>query len=162
MPQHFDLLLELIRTLARSTGGIGLRSAIRVIQDVLVDKSRVLGAEAVKLADRETGSLACVDDFYDTLRADIAKVLPHVIGGVDKTLKIFGSDSMELRVAKAVAALQPVETFPPHGGEHRRFALQKSRLARTSRPGSGSSAQTHLRKRNAALSRTRRRAAMCS
>jgi len=112
LPQHFDLLLELIRTLARSTGGIGLRSAIRVIQDVLVDKSRVLGAEAVKLADRETGSLACVDDFYDTLRADIAKVLPHVIGGVDKTLKIFGSDSMEVRVAKAVAALQPVETFP--------------------------------------------------
>ena len=112
LPQHFDLLLELIRTLARSTGGIGLRSAIRVIQDVLVDKSRVLGADAVKLADREIGSLACVDDFYDTLRADIAKVLPHVIGGVDKTIKIFGADSMEVRVAKAVAALQPVETFP--------------------------------------------------
>lgn len=112
LPQHFDLLLELIRTLARSTGGIGLRSAIRVIQDVLVDKSHVLGADVVKLADREIGSLACVDDFYDTLRADIAKVLPHVIGGVDKTMKIFGADSLEVRVAKAVAALQPVETFP--------------------------------------------------
>lgn len=112
LPQHFDLLLELIRTLARSTGGIGLRSAIRVIQDVLVDKSRVLGSEAPKLADRDAGSLACVDDFYDTLRADIAKVLPHVIGGVDKTIKIFGAVSMEARVAKAVAALQPVETFP--------------------------------------------------
>lgn len=112
LPQHFDLLLELIRTLARSTGGIGLRSAIRVIQDVLVDKSHVLRAEAVKLADREIGSLACVDDFYDTLRADISKVLFHVIGGVDKTIKIFGVDSMEVRVAKAVAALQSVETFP--------------------------------------------------
>jgi hypothetical protein len=112
LPQHFDLLLEMIRTLARSTGGIGLRSAIRVIQDVLVDKSRVLGTAAVKLADREIGSLACVDDFYDTLKADIAKVLPHVIGGVDKTMKIFGADSLEVRVAKAVAALQPVETFP--------------------------------------------------
>jgi len=112
LPQHFDLLLELIRTLARSTGGIGLRSAIRVIQDVLVDKSRVLGAEAVKLADREVGSLACVDDFYDSLRADIAKVLPHVVGGVDKTTRIFGVDSLEARVAKAVAALQPVENFP--------------------------------------------------
>ncbi|MEW6141361.1 MAG: BREX system P-loop protein BrxC [Thermodesulfobacteriota bacterium] len=112
LPQHFDLLLELIRTLARSTGGIGLRSAIRVIQDVLVDKSRVLGADAVKLADREIGALACVDDFYDTLRPDIAKVLPHVIGGVEKTAKIFGQASFETRVAKAVAALQPVETFP--------------------------------------------------
>lgn len=112
LPQHFDLLLELIRTLARSTGGIGLRSAIRVIQDVLVDKSRVLGAGAVKLADRDIGSLACVDDFYDTLKADIAKVLPHVVGGVEKTMKIFGTDAFEVRVAKAVAALQPVETFP--------------------------------------------------
>lgn len=112
LPQHFDLLLELIRTLARSTGGIGLRSAIRVIQDVLVDKSRVLGAEAVKLADLDIGSLACVDDFYDTLKADIAKVLPHVIGGVEKTVKIFGSNAFEVRVAKAVAALQSVETFP--------------------------------------------------
>ena len=112
LPQHFDLLLELIRTLARSTGGIGLRSAIRVIQDVLVDKSRVLAADSVKLADREIGALACVDDFYDTLRADIAKVLPHVIGGVDKTVKIFGGFSLETRVAKAIAALQPVETFP--------------------------------------------------
>ena len=112
LPQHFDLLLELIRTLARSTGGIGLRSAIRVIQDVLVDKSQVLGADAVKLADHDIGSLACVDDFYDTLKADIAKVLPHVIGGVEKTMKIFGEDSFEMRVAKAVAALQPVETFP--------------------------------------------------
>jgi hypothetical protein len=112
LPQHFDLLLELIRTLARSTGGIGLRSAIRVIQDVLVDKSRVLSPDAVKLADREIGELACVDDFYDTLRADIAKVLPHVVGGVEKTAKIFGPASLETRVAKAVAALQPVETFP--------------------------------------------------
>ncbi|MGO9120753.1 MAG: BREX system P-loop protein BrxC [Desulfomonilaceae bacterium] len=112
LPQHFDLLLELIRTLARSTGGIGLRSAIRVIQDVLVDKSRVLRAEVIKLADREIGTLACVDDFYDTLRADIAKVLPHVLGGVDKTIKIFGADAFEVRVSKAVAALQPVETFP--------------------------------------------------
>lgn len=79
---------------------------------MLVDKSRVLGADAVKLADRPIGVLACVDDFYDTLRADIAKVLPHVIGGVDKTARIFGINSLEVRVAKAVAALQPVETFP--------------------------------------------------
>jgi len=112
LPQHFDLLLELIRILARSTGGIGLRSAIRVIQDVLVDKSRVLGVDAEKMADREIGVLACVDDFYDTLRADIAKVLPHVIGCVEKTIRVFGADSLEVRVAKAVSALQPVETFP--------------------------------------------------
>ena len=112
LPQHFDLLLELIRTLARSTGGIGLRSAIRVIQDVLVDKSRVLPPDTVKLADRPVGRLACVDDFYDTLRVDIAKVLPHVVAGVDKVTRIFTENPAVVRVAKAVAALQPIEAFP--------------------------------------------------
>ena len=34
LPQHFEILMELIRVLARSTGGIGLRSAIRVMQDI--------------------------------------------------------------------------------------------------------------------------------
>ncbi len=112
LPQHFNLLLELIRTLARSTGGVGLRSAIRVIQDVLIDKTRVLQAGIPKLAERPVGTLACVDDFYNTLRADIAKVRPHVVGGVDKVLKIFHNDEVAQRVAKAVAALQPIETFP--------------------------------------------------
>lgn len=112
LPQHFELLLELIRNLARTTGGIGLRSAIRVIQDVLVDKSRVLSPGIVKLADREVGVLATVDHFYDTLRLDIAKVLPHVVDSVDKTVNIFGADSWEARVAKVVAALQTVENFP--------------------------------------------------
>jgi hypothetical protein len=112
LPQHFDLLLELIRILARSTGGVGLRSAIRVIQDVLVDKSRVLSGGTAKLADRAVGVLACVDDFYNTLRADIARVLPHVVNGVDKVVHVFANEPMALRVAKAVAALQPIETFP--------------------------------------------------
>ena len=112
LPQHFDLLLELIRTLARSTGGIGLRSAIRVIQDLLVDASRVLPAGAVKVADRPISSLACADDFYDTLRADIAKVLPHVVTGVDRVAKAFPNDKLAIRVAKAIAALQAVEGFP--------------------------------------------------
>lgn len=112
LPQHFDLLLELIRTLARSTGGIGLRSAIRVIQDLLVDASRVLPQDAVKVADRPIGSLACADDFYDTLRADIAKVLPHVVTGVDRVAKAFPNDKLAIRVAKAIASLQAVEGFP--------------------------------------------------
>ena len=112
LPQHFEVLLELIRVLARSTGGIGLRSAIRVIQDVLVDKSRILGPQAVKLADRNVKTLACVDDFYDTLKADISKVLPHVAASVDKATKIFSANTMEVRVAKAIAALQPIEVFP--------------------------------------------------
>ncbi|MBI4322558.1 MAG: BREX system P-loop protein BrxC, partial [Chloroflexi bacterium] len=34
LPSHFDILLHLLGALAKSTGGIGLRSAIKVIQDI--------------------------------------------------------------------------------------------------------------------------------
>lgn len=114
LPQHFDLLLELIRTLARSTGGLGLRSAIRVLQDLLVDASKVLPPDATKLADRPVGTLACVDHFYDTLRADIAKVLPHVVRAVDRiaSAEALKDQPLTHRVAKAIAALQAVEGFP--------------------------------------------------
>jgi hypothetical protein len=112
LPQHFDLLLELIRTLARSTGGIGLRSAIRVIQDLLVDTSKVLPPGALKIADREIGVLACADDFYDTLRADIAKVLPHVPRAVDRVAVAFPNDPLAVRVAKTIGVLQAIEGFP--------------------------------------------------
>lgn len=112
LPQHFDLLLELIRTLARSTGGIGLRSAIRVIQDLLVDTSRVLPPETVKIADRPIGVLACAYDIYDSLRADIGKVLPHVTRGVDHVLAAFQNQPLVHRVAKTIAVLQAIEGFP--------------------------------------------------
>jgi len=112
LPQHFDLLLELIRALATSRGGLGLRSAIRVIQDLLVDASKVLPPGVTKLADRPVGDLACADDFYDTLRADIGKVLPHVVRGVDRVAKVFSDEPLALRIAKAIGALQPLESFP--------------------------------------------------
>ncbi|MEZ5124915.1 MAG: BREX system P-loop protein BrxC [Thermoleophilia bacterium] len=112
LPQHFDLLLELIRSLARSTGGIGLRSAIRVIQDLLVDASRLLPPGAIPIADRPIGSLACIDDIYNTLRGDIEKVLPFVAEGVDRVEKAFATDAFVVRVAKAIGALQALEDFP--------------------------------------------------
>jgi hypothetical protein len=115
LPQHFDVLLELIRTLARSTGGVGLRSAIRVIQDLLVDASGALPPNAQVLADAPIGTLATVDRFYDTLRADIAKSYPYVVAAIDRTERIFSTDPLVVRVAKAVAALQPIDTFPRTG-----------------------------------------------
>ena len=113
LPQHFDLLLELIRNLARTTSGIGLRSAIRVIQDLLVDASNLRPSGATKIADRPLGALACADDFYDTLRRDIARTLPHVTQAVDERVsRVFADDSWVLRVAKAIGALQPIDSFP--------------------------------------------------
>ncbi len=41
LPSHFDILLQLLGALAKSTGGIGLRSAIKVIQDILIEAQRI-------------------------------------------------------------------------------------------------------------------------
>lgn len=112
LPQHFEVLLELIRVMARSTGGVGLRSAIRVIQDVLVDTSRILPAEEKRLADRPIGAISSVTDFYKTLRADINKSMPHVVAGVDKVERAFADQPLYIRVVQTVAALQLLEGFP--------------------------------------------------
>lgn len=112
LPQHFEVLMELIRVLARRTGGVGLRSAIRVIQDVLVDTSHILSPIDAKLADRPVGTLAIVSDFYKTLRTDINRTLPHVVAGVDKVEEVFKGKSVHIQVAQAVAALQLLENFP--------------------------------------------------
>ncbi|MEX7644168.1 hypothetical protein, partial [Stenotrophomonas maltophilia] len=53
LPAHFDILLHLLGALAKSTGGIGLRSAIKVIQDVLKGEG---GSKA--MADQPVGWLA--------------------------------------------------------------------------------------------------------
>jgi hypothetical protein len=114
LPLHFDVVMALIRRLARRTGGTGLRSAIRVVQDLLVDATRVLPPRLHPLADRPIKTLACADDIYDTLRADIAKEFPHVVEGVARVEAhaIFGTDALAVRVAKAIAALQPLDDFP--------------------------------------------------
>lgn len=110
LPTHFEILLALIRVLARR--GVGLRSAIKVIQDILVDPHTHLPAGIRPIAERDFGSLACVDDFYDTLRADIERDLPHVVAGVERVRAEFPGDELALRLAKAIAALQPLDNFP--------------------------------------------------
>jgi hypothetical protein len=108
LPVYFDVVMALIRRLARRTGGTGLRSAIRVVQDLLVDA----------IADRPWKTLARADDLFDTLRADIDKELPHVVEGVARVEKHreFGKDPLAVRVAKAIAALQPLDDFPRTAG----------------------------------------------
>jgi hypothetical protein len=118
LPIHFDVVMALIRRLARRTGGTGLRSAIRVVQDLLVDASRALSADLVPIADRPLRTLACADDIYDTLQADIAKDFAHVVEGVARveSHSAFVRDPLAVRVAKAIAALQPLEDFPRTAG----------------------------------------------
>jgi hypothetical protein len=111
LPQHFDILLELLGRLAKTSGGIGLRSAIKVIQDVLVDQSGYRPNQPL-LADQPVGTLATTAIFYDTLRRDIQKSFKHVIEGVERVEKVHGADSIHDRVAKSVAVLQVLDDFP--------------------------------------------------
>ena len=53
LPAHFDILLHLLGALAKSTGGIGLRSAIKVIQDILIE-----GEDGADADGRPPGGLA--------------------------------------------------------------------------------------------------------
>jgi hypothetical protein len=114
LPERFDLVLALIRALARRTGGTGLRSAIRVVQDLLVDASHALPPGTVPVADRPLGRLVAIDDLYDTLRQDIRKDHPQAVEGVERVTRdvAFKDDPLALRAAKAVAALQPLENRP--------------------------------------------------
>jgi hypothetical protein len=108
LPQHFDILLELLGRLAKTLGGVGLRSAIKVIQDVLISHD----AEGGPLAEQPVDTLATTVTFYDALRRDIQRSFRHVVEGVDRAVKNFGAHSDEGRVAKTVAILQVLEDFP--------------------------------------------------
>jgi len=111
LPHHFDILLQLLARLAKSRGGVGLRSAIKVIQDVLVDPGKLRKRSAL-LADEAVGALATTVTFFDTLRSDIERPFPHIINGVAKTEKVFGADSLHAGIAKSIAVLQTLEDFP--------------------------------------------------
>lgn len=111
LPQHFDILLQLLARLAKTRGGVGLRSAIKVIQDVLVDPGKVRKGSPL-LADESVGTLATAVTFYDTLRADIERPFPHITSGVVKAKTVFGTGSLHLNIAKSIAVLQILEDFP--------------------------------------------------
>jgi hypothetical protein len=111
LPQHFKLLLELLGRLSKSTGGAGLRSAIKIVQDVLIDPDSMPDGTEV-LARRPLGTLATTITFYDTLRRDIERSFGHIVKGVADVVSAYGPESMEAKTAKTVAILQIVENCP--------------------------------------------------
>jgi hypothetical protein len=91
LPAHFDILLHLLGALAKSTGGIGLRSAIKVVQDILVE-----GAGQQKpVADRTVGWLATTVTLYDSLEQDILRAYPQIYQALQKTLRRFQGDVLK-------------------------------------------------------------------
>lgn len=108
LPAHFDILLHLLGALAKSTGGIGLRSAIKVIQDILIE-----GPDGQRpVADQSVGWLATTVTIYDALDKDIRGAAPSIYKAVNKALIRFPDSDIHKEVAKTVAVLQILGNMP--------------------------------------------------
>jgi len=108
LPAHFDILLHLLGALAKSTGGVGLRSAIKVIQDILIEGSG--GQQPV--ADQPIGWLATTVTLYDSLEKDIRRAEPSIHKAVGKVLIRFPDSPLYQEIAKTVAVLQILKNMP--------------------------------------------------
>lgn len=106
LPQHFEIIISLLGRLAKITGGVGLRSAIKVIQDILTS---TLPSENQPLAEFPVGKLASVYHIYDVLKGDIRKSYSHVVAAVDKVVNFYGDNSEQAKVAKSIGLLQLLE-----------------------------------------------------
>lgn len=108
LPAHFDILLHLLGALAKSTGGIGLRSAIKVIQDILVEGPD----DQEPVANRPVGWLATTVTLFDALEKDIHRAFPSIHKAVGKVKIRFADSQLNLEVAKTVAVLQVLGNMP--------------------------------------------------
>jgi len=107
LPAHFDILLHLLGALAKSTGGVGLRSAIKVVQDVLKGEGG-----SVAMADQPVGWLATTVTLYDELEKDIRRAFPSIHQAVGKALIRFPDSQLHQEIAKSVAVLQILGNLP--------------------------------------------------
>jgi hypothetical protein len=107
LPAHFDILLHLLGALAKSTGGIGLRSAIKVIQDILKGEG---GSKA--MADQHVGWLTTTVTIYDELEKDICRAFPSIHKAVGKVQICFHQSNLHQDIAKSVAVLQILGNLP--------------------------------------------------
>ena len=108
LPAHFDILLHLLGALAKSTGGIGLRSAIKVIQDVLVE-----GADhTTPIANQSVGWLATTVTLFDALKRDIEKGYLSLYQSVGKVKIRFPDSKIHQDIAKTVCVLQILGNLP--------------------------------------------------
>ena len=108
LPSHFDILLHLLGALAKSTGGIGLRSAIKVIQDILIEGT----GQNQPVADQPVGWLATTVTLFDALDRDIRRAYPQIRDAVERTIRQVGDDALKQNVAKTIAILQILANLP--------------------------------------------------
>ncbi len=108
LPAHFDILLYLLGQLAKSTGGVGLRSAIKVIQDILVDNEH----GRIPAADCLIGWLATTVTLYDSLERDIERACSPEYQAVGKVMIRYPDSQLHQDIAKTIAVLQILGNLP--------------------------------------------------
>ncbi|WP_439146106.1 BREX system P-loop protein BrxC [Vibrio sp.] len=125
LPAHFEVLLTLLGQLAKSTGGIGLRSAIKVIQDVLVE-----GVNGQPITQKNVGWLANTVTLYDALEKDIKRAFPtkHQAVGKVQSSNFYDSE-LHINIAKTVAVLEILTNLPVTRGNT--LALMQSHISQT-------------------------------
>src|SRR5207249_484000 len=94
--------------LAKSTGGIGLRSAIKVLQDILIEDTEGYTA----IANQSVGYLATTVTLYDALEKDIRRAFPSLHQAVGRARHRFHDSPIHQDVAKTVAVLQILGNLP--------------------------------------------------
>lgn len=104
LPVHIDILMCQLKKLASSTGGVGLRSVIRLVRDILVDNH---------LADKNVGELANTEHFYDILFDDMerSKDFRDITESAQNAIKRFADDPLAIRICKTVAVMQILDDF---------------------------------------------------
>lgn len=108
LPQQFDILIGAISSLAKLQGGIGLRSAIRCVQDILIHSH----GNQTAVVSREIPSLVTCADLYDVLESDLEQSAREIVIHVENISRRYGTDSWAHRIAKSIAILQQIEGFP--------------------------------------------------
>ncbi|XOV89812.1 MAG: BREX system P-loop protein BrxC [Pseudomonadota bacterium] len=108
LPAHFDILLHLLGALAKSTGGIGLRSAIKVIQDILVEGTD----HSTPIASQPVGWLATTVTLFDALKKDIEKGYVSLYQAANKVSIRFPDSELHQDIAKTVCVLQILGNLP--------------------------------------------------
>lgn len=106
LPSHFKILLSLLSELSRSTGGVGLRSAIKVVQDILIDGEN-------NLVSAPAGRLVTAEDFFEQLQKDIQRAQQSLHASALSTIAAYRNDPDDLfvKVAKALVITDIIKDF---------------------------------------------------
>lgn len=103
LPVHVDILLSLLQKLASQTGGVGLRSVIKLIRDILVENH---------LADATIGTMATPEHFYDVLQSDMDQnATKEIVEAANKAIAVFQGDDLAVRICKTIATMQILDDF---------------------------------------------------